>query len=261
MDRQSRESHASGEPPAASEPPAETPQPQYWLASAELGVPTLGEPRDAAAGGAPAAGSVPGTGSVPAAGSVPGVGAPAAAPALDPAAAAVAGTGPPPRAGRVPGADGPGRGGARPSRAASAARRLSALLVMLLVAGVLGYGLAFLSAGLMGRANSAGRLAGATAPASPRPTAAASGIAASAGLPASPPSSPGPTPTTTATEAPSSLASPAPTSPQIHVVAPGETLTSIAARYGVSVHALAAANGITDLNAIYVGQKLVIPAP
>jgi LysM repeat protein len=45
------------------------------------------------------------------------------------------------------------------------------------------------------------------------------------------------------------------------VVAPGETLTSIAARYGVSVHALAAANGITDLNTIYVGQRLVIPAP
>ncbi len=45
------------------------------------------------------------------------------------------------------------------------------------------------------------------------------------------------------------------------MVARGETLTSIAARYGVSVRALAAANGITDPNTIYAGQRLVIPGP
>jgi len=44
-----------------------------------------------------------------------------------------------------------------------------------------------------------------------------------------------------------------------HVVAPGETLTSIALRYGTSVAALAAANGLGDTDFIYVGQVLVIP--
>jgi len=46
---------------------------------------------------------------------------------------------------------------------------------------------------------------------------------------------------------------------QQHVVAPGETLTSIALRYGTSVAALAAANGLGETDFIYVGQVLVIP--
>ena len=45
----------------------------------------------------------------------------------------------------------------------------------------------------------------------------------------------------------------------VHVVQPGETLISIALRYGVDMWALARANRITDLNRIYVGQRLVIP--
>jgi len=45
----------------------------------------------------------------------------------------------------------------------------------------------------------------------------------------------------------------------IHVVQRGETLTSIALRYGVSVWAIAQANGIYDLNRIWVGQRLLIP--
>ena len=44
----------------------------------------------------------------------------------------------------------------------------------------------------------------------------------------------------------------------IHIVEPGETLSSIAGIYGVSQDAIAAANGITDPNVIYVGQRLVI---
>jgi LysM repeat protein len=47
----------------------------------------------------------------------------------------------------------------------------------------------------------------------------------------------------------------------IHVVQRGETLYSIARRYGVSVDAICAANGITDPTRIYVGQELVIPVP
>jgi LysM repeat protein len=45
----------------------------------------------------------------------------------------------------------------------------------------------------------------------------------------------------------------------IHVVQPGENLYRIALRYGVSVSALAAANGIANPNHIYVGQRLTIP--
>jgi len=44
-----------------------------------------------------------------------------------------------------------------------------------------------------------------------------------------------------------------------HVVAPGETLSSIAARYGVSTWSLANANGIWNWNYVYVGQVLVVP--
>jgi LysM repeat protein len=44
----------------------------------------------------------------------------------------------------------------------------------------------------------------------------------------------------------------------VHVVRPGENLSSIAARYGTSVAALARANGIANPNHIYVGQRLTI---
>jgi LysM repeat protein len=45
-----------------------------------------------------------------------------------------------------------------------------------------------------------------------------------------------------------------------HVVSYGETLTSIAYRYGVSPWALASANRIYNLNRIYAGQRLYIPS-
>lgn len=45
----------------------------------------------------------------------------------------------------------------------------------------------------------------------------------------------------------------------VHIVQRGETLYSIALRYGVSMWAIARANGIANLNRIYVGQRLVIP--
>ena len=44
-----------------------------------------------------------------------------------------------------------------------------------------------------------------------------------------------------------------------HVVAPGETLTSIAFRYGTTADALVAANGLSDGDWIYVGQVLNVP--
>ena len=46
-----------------------------------------------------------------------------------------------------------------------------------------------------------------------------------------------------------------------HAVRAGETLTTIAARYGVSVQALMEKNQITDANSIREGQKLAIPEP
>jgi N-acetylmuramoyl-L-alanine amidase len=44
-----------------------------------------------------------------------------------------------------------------------------------------------------------------------------------------------------------------------HVVARGETLSGIAVRYGVRSSAIAAANNITNPNAIRAGQRLTIP--
>jgi len=45
-----------------------------------------------------------------------------------------------------------------------------------------------------------------------------------------------------------------------HEVRRGETLATIASQYGVTVQAIAQANGISDPNRIAVGQKLIIPA-
>lgn len=45
-----------------------------------------------------------------------------------------------------------------------------------------------------------------------------------------------------------------------HVVAPGETLSHVAVRYGVSVSALAAANGLSDPDFVRDGTRLTIPS-
>ena len=45
-----------------------------------------------------------------------------------------------------------------------------------------------------------------------------------------------------------------------HTIASGETASSIATRYGVSVSALLSANGLTPSSTIYAGKSLVIPA-
>ena len=45
----------------------------------------------------------------------------------------------------------------------------------------------------------------------------------------------------------------------IYIVQPGDTLSSIAARFGVSVDDLMAANGIADPNLLSAGQQLIIP--
>lgn len=55
------------------------------------------------------------------------------------------------------------------------------------------------------------------------------------------------------------VAAPREQSGTVHVVQAGDTLYSIARRYGVSVDAIVAANGIVNPSLIYVGQRLVIP--
>jgi LysM repeat protein len=79
-----------------------------------------------------------------------------------------------------------------------------------------------------------------------------------------------PTPTDTSAVTPTSVpASPTSTSQptattaaaQTYVVKAGETLSEIAARFGVGVEALAEANGISNQALLRVGQVLVIPAP
>jgi LysM repeat protein len=46
-----------------------------------------------------------------------------------------------------------------------------------------------------------------------------------------------------------------------HIVKTGETLTSIAEQYDVTVNALVAANGLTAPNRIRIGEQLEIPQP
>ncbi len=52
---------------------------------------------------------------------------------------------------------------------------------------------------------------------------------------------------------------PAPAVERTHTVGPGEHLTGIARRFGVSIAAIVAANGIADPSRIYAGQRLVVP--
>src|SRR5690606_914735 len=49
--------------------------------------------------------------------------------------------------------------------------------------------------------------------------------------------------------------------PSVYTIQPGDTLTSIAAYFGVRLEDLMAVNGITDPNLIYVGQELRLPGP
>ena len=47
--------------------------------------------------------------------------------------------------------------------------------------------------------------------------------------------------------------------PISHVVQPGQNLFRIALRYGTTVDAIVAANGLANSHTVYVGQRLVIP--
>ena len=45
----------------------------------------------------------------------------------------------------------------------------------------------------------------------------------------------------------------------VYIVKPGDTLTSIARRFGTTVRAIVEANGLANRNFIWVGQRLIIP--
>ncbi|MFN2186098.1 MAG: LysM peptidoglycan-binding domain-containing protein, partial [Anaerolineae bacterium] len=55
------------------------------------------------------------------------------------------------------------------------------------------------------------------------------------------------------------FAGPAHAQGQTHTVRRGETLSSIAARYGTTVQAIVQVNGLANANYIYAGQRLIIP--
>ena len=55
------------------------------------------------------------------------------------------------------------------------------------------------------------------------------------------------------------VAQPAHAQNQVHVVRRGETLSSIATRYGTTTQAIVRSNGLPNPNYIYAGQRLVIP--
>jgi LysM repeat protein len=102
---------------------------------------------------------------------------------------------------------------------------------------------------------------GGAAASSPSPSATPASTAATSASNSTVPGSPitpgSPTATTTANPTPTATVSAA----RIHVVVKGETLTGIAAQYGVTVTAIQHANGITDTSLIVVGEHLVIPSP
>lgn len=61
--------------------------------------------------------------------------------------------------------------------------------------------------------------------------------------------------------APKPAPAPAPSTGLSWIVEAGDTLGGIAGYYGISIGALAKANGITNVNALRVGQRLSIPGP
>lgn len=139
---------------------------------------------------------------------------------------------------------------------AGRARRSRSMLVVGGVAGVAAVGIAgaALAGSLLGADNPEGAMA------SPSPTLTQAPTATPTPTP-SPSPSPVPTAAPTPTPAPTPVVTPVPPTPapQTYTVQPGDTLALIAQRFGTTVAALQAANGIEDPNTINVGQVLIIP--
>lgn len=75
-----------------------------------------------------------------------------------------------------------------------------------------------------------------------------------------PPATSTPTPSLGGISQPSGVGTSVPSAGGIrHIVQQGETLFQISLRYGVPINAIAARNGITNINLIYINQELIIP--
>lgn len=70
-----------------------------------------------------------------------------------------------------------------------------------------------------------------------------------------------PTETPTITNTPPPSDTPTPSGPVTYLVEIGDSLTSIAEQFEIDLLVLMAYNNLTDPNAIFVGQELLIPAP
>ena len=132
-------------------------------------------------------------------------------------------------------------------------------------AAVLGIGGIALATGILDRPPGSGATANLGAGASATPSATPSPTPSARPTPTpspSPTATPAPTPAPT--PIPTVAATPAPTAPppvppqQTYTVQQGDTLAAIAQRFGTTVAALQAANGIDDPNEIFIGQVLVI---
>lgn len=102
------------------------------------------------------------------------------------------------------------------------------------------------------------------APPAASATPASSATATLAPTAAASPSAAAPTTPPTAAPAPSATPQPQPTRPLnnvAHVVNAGETLSGLAAYYGVSLNDLARFNGLTPFSTLRVGQVLQVPLP
>ncbi|HEX9635135.1 MAG TPA: LysM peptidoglycan-binding domain-containing protein [Candidatus Limnocylindria bacterium] len=97
---------------------------------------------------------------------------------------------------------------------------------------------------------------------SPTPSAEATGLPtpSTAGASATPAVTPAPTPLPE-TPAPTPLPPVSQAAAQSYVVREGDTLSAIAGRFGTTVAAIQAANGLGESDVINIGQVLVIPEP
>ncbi len=147
---------------------------------------------------------------------------------------------------------------------AGQARRARSGPVALIAAGVtvLGVGSVAFATGMLGSAEDPPAAALSREPSEPpTPTARPTPTAPPTPSP-SPSPAMTPVPTAVPTAVPTVAPTPAPVAPppaqQTYTVQQGDTLAAIAQRFGTTVAALQAANGIEDPNEIFVGQVLVI---